>query len=94
MIFLAEKCFAFEGLESKFMSAGLGVVDYSNKWSCLQVVEEMEKDMLGNSEGSGEDMSQISEGPKVSISETSAPQFMRAKLWSLFLWESSFVANW
>jgi hypothetical protein len=41
----------------------------------------MEKDVLGNSEGSGEDMSGVSEGPKVdSASETSPPQFMRAKL--------------
>ncbi|KAG0613628.1 hypothetical protein M758_6G117400 [Ceratodon purpureus] len=52
----------------------------SSATEARKVVEEMEKDMLGNSEGSGEDMSQISEGPKVSISETSAPQFMRAKL--------------
>lgn len=49
-------------------------------WSCLQVVEDMEKDILGNSEGSGEDMSGVPEGPKVSASETSPPQFMRAKL--------------
>jgi len=41
-----------------------------------QVVEDMEKDMLANSEGSGEDLSQIQ---SEAAAET-APQFMRAKL--------------
>ena len=54
-------------------------------YACLQVVEEMEKEMLANSEGSGEDMSQISEGPKAKNEappspETIGSQFRRAKL--------------
>jgi len=46
----------------------------------LQVVEDMEKDMLANSEGSGEDLSQVSEGPEEKSAAETAPEFMRAKL--------------
>lgn len=58
-------------------------------WWYLQVVEEVGKDMLGNFEGSGEDRSQVSEGPKEGSRDTkdideTRPMFMRAKLWVCF----------
>lgn len=52
----------------------------SDSNSAGQVVEDVEKDMLGNFEGSGEDRSQVSEGPKDTTDTDSMPTFMRAKL--------------
>jgi hypothetical protein len=57
----------------------------SDSNSAGQVVEDVEKDMLGNFEGSGEDRSQVLEGPKGGLKDTkdtdeTRPTFMRAKL--------------